>query len=182
MSVLVIYGSSRENGNSEQLMKHVLADIEHTEIHLKNFTVLPITDERHTESGFQTVIDDYDYIMEAFLEHDIVLFATPLYWYGMSGALKDFFDRWSQSLRDTRYQFKQTTKVKKGFIVIVGGDHPRIKALPLVQQFQYIFDFVSMSFEDYIIGKGSKPGEVLEDERALFDALWLNKKLKNMIT
>ena len=37
------------------------------------------------------------------------------------------------------------------YVVIVGGDNPKLKALPLISQFQYIFEFVGSSFEGYII-------------------------------
>ncbi|MCA1031563.1 flavodoxin family protein [Bacillus timonensis] len=181
MNILVLYGSSRQNGNSEILTKAVINDIPHTEIFLRDLHIEPIEDKRHCPGGFQPVEDDYDGVIEKVIEHDIVIVATPLYWYGMSGIMKNFFDRWSQSLRDSRFSFKDEMSRKKGYVVITGGDHPRIKALPLVQQFQYIFDFVSMEFSDYILGKGSRPGEILQDERALFEANLLNGKLKELL-
>ncbi|MDQ0860369.1 multimeric flavodoxin WrbA [Bacillus sp. V2I10] len=61
------------------------------------------------------------------------MFVTPLYWYGMSGTMKDFFDLWSQALRDERFSFKENAKDKKAYVIIAGGDSPKIKALPLVQ-------------------------------------------------
>ena len=69
------------------------------------------------------------------LEHDTIIFATPLYWYGMSGHMKNFVDRWSQSLRDTSLHFKEKMKGKKMYVVIVGGDNPKLKALPLIASF-----------------------------------------------
>ena len=38
------------------------------------------------------------------------------------------------------------------YVVIVGGDNPKVKALPLIAQFQYIFDFVGSSFEVMLLG------------------------------
>jgi hypothetical protein len=67
---------------------------------------------------------------------------------------------------------------KKGFVVICGGDTPYMKGLPLVQQFQYIFDFVGLEYIGYLIGKGNAPGEVLKDERAIAHANYWNGYFK----
>ncbi|MDR7317802.1 flavodoxin family protein [Brevibacillus nitrificans] len=173
MKILVLQGSSRENGNTEQLSQLVLKGIPHTQIHLREKNIRAIHDQRHDPEGFTAVDDDYDAIVEAVLEHDVIIFATPIYWYGMSGFMKDFVDRWSQSLRDKRYSFKQALAQKQAFVITTGGDDPRVKGLPLIQQFQYIFGFVGMPFAGYIIGEGNKPGDVLQDKRAVAEAsIW----------
>ncbi|SET81198.1 hypothetical protein SAMN05421676_108151 [Salinibacillus kushneri] len=56
---------------------------------------------------------------------------------------------------------------KTAFVIAVGGDNPHIKGLPLIQQFQYIFEFAGVSFEGYVIGEGNKPGEIRHDKQAL---------------
>lgn len=93
--------------------------------------------------------------------------------------MKNFIDRWSESLRDPDLRFAERMKNKKMYVVIVGGDDPKRKALPLIMQFQYIFDFVGASFEDYIIGEGNKPGDIMTDHEALHKARFLNKVLKH---
>jgi len=170
MKILVLYGSSRRNGNSEALADYLTRGVECTRIYLAEKRITPIVDQRHTPGGFHPVDDDQDEIIGQMLTHDIIIFATPLYWYGMSGQMKLFVDRWSQSLRDSRIDFKNGMAGKKAYVVIAGGDNPRIKGLPLVQQFQYIFGFMGMEFAGYLLGKGGQPGEVLQDDRALADA------------
>lgn len=140
---------------------------------MREKNIRAIHDQRHDSEGFAAVDDDYDAIVEAVLGHDVIVFATPIYWYGMSGFMKDFVDRWSQSLRDKRYSFKQALAQKQAFVITTGGDDPRVKGLPLIQQFQYIFGFVGMPFAGYIIGEGNKPGDVLSDKRAVAEAsIW----------
>ncbi|RCX18135.1 multimeric flavodoxin WrbA [Fontibacillus phaseoli] len=180
MSILVLQGSARDEGNTEQLSKLVLEGIPHKEILLRDRRILPINDQRHTEGGFDPVDDDYDDVIREVLQHDTLLFATPVYWYTISGVMKNFIDRWSQSLRDSRFDFKTAMAQKKAYVLVVGGDNPRIKAMPLIQQLKYTFDFVSMPLEGYIIGKASKPGEILNDKRAIQEAEWLNAELKNL--
>ena len=181
MKLLTIYGSSRRNGNSEALTKKVLEqlDSEHIhEIHLMDYHVQSLIDERHSEQGFQQIDDDYEGIALQMMNSEAILFATPLYWYGMSGRLKNVIDRWTQSLRNTNYDFKETMKGKKMYVVIVGGPISPLTALPLVQQFQLIAQFMQMEFSGYVIGKGVKPLEVLEDEGSIQQAIQLSKKIK----
>lgn len=182
MNILVLQGSSRDHGNTEELTNLALAGIPHTPIRLREKHIRPILDQRHEPGGFVDVEDEYDAVIEAVLAHDFLLFATPIYWYGMSGYMKNFVDRWSQSLRDKRYAFKEALGQKQAYVIVTGGDQPHIKGLPLIQQFQYIFEFVGMPFAGYIIGEGNKPGDILQDQRALSAAKLLNERLKAQLT
>lgn len=176
-TMFIINGSSRENGNTDLLTNLVVKGVSTKEVHLRTKHIIPITDKRHDPDGFQAVDDDYQEIVEEMLKHDTIIFATPLYWYGMSGLMKNFVDRWSQSLRDKSLNFADTMKTKNMYVLIVGGEHARLKALPLVQQFKLIFEFVGAKFEGYIIGEGNTPGAILDDEIALNQAKTLNGKL-----
>ncbi|MEK4628587.1 flavodoxin family protein [Solibacillus sp. FSL R7-0682] len=180
MKITVFIGSSRKDGNSELLANLVVQGIEHEKVYLKDLHILPIEDLRHTKNGFQVFNDDYDQLIEMLEKSDVVIFATPIYWYSMSGLMKNMIDRFSQAIRDERYPtFKEHLKTIQTIVVAVGGDEPRIKGLPLIQQFQYTFDFLNMPFSSYIIGEANKPGDIFNDSFALAQAAWLNKKLKS---
>lgn len=181
MKLLTIYGSSRKNGNSEALAKKVLENLnqEHVhEIHVMDYHVEQLIDERHSVQGFLPIDDDYERLAQQMMNSEAILFVTPLYWYGMSGKLKNVIDRWTQSLRSTDYDFKEKMKEKKMYVVVVGGKTAPLTALPLVQQFHLISQFMQMEFSGYVIGKGVKPLEVLEDEDSILQALQLSKKIK----
>lgn len=179
MSIAVIYGSTRQNGNTERLTEQVIDGLEVEEIFLRDFNIQPIHDQRHEESGFTSVSDDYDSLIERMMKHDTLIFATPVYWYSMSGTMKNFMDRWSQTMRDVKFpNFKEQLGTKKAFVIAVGGDNPHLKGLPLIQQFNYIFTFMGMSFEGYVLGKASRPGDILNDQVAFANAREMNLKLK----
>ncbi|WP_331280113.1 flavodoxin family protein [Alicyclobacillus macrosporangiidus] len=178
MSVLAIYGSSRRHGNTELLADRVVEGLPVEKIYLIEKPVRPIEDRRHDPGGFARVDDDYDFVIERVMAHDTLVFATPVYWYGMSGLMKNFIDRWSQSLRDPRYDFRQVMGKKSACVVLVGGDDPRIKALPLVEQFRYIFDFMGMRFTGYVVGEANRPGDILSDAAAMYEASLLNARLR----
>lgn len=178
MSIAVIYGGTRPNGNSEILTEQVIQEMAAEKIYLRDYHIQPIIDMRHTEEGFQGREDDYNSIIDRILPHDILIFSTPIYWYSMSGTMKNFIDRWSQTLRDPKYpDFKRKMASKKAFVIAVGGDNPYMKGLPMIQQFQYIFDFMGIEFAGYILGNGNKPGEILQDKVALSAAAQMRNKL-----
>lgn len=181
MSIAVIYGSSRENGNTEELTEIAIHGLNVEKIKLRDYTVQPIHDQRHAENGFTPVVDDYDSLVERMMKHDTLIFATPIYWYSMSGLMKNFIDRWSQTLRDPKFpNFKEELSQKKAFVITVGGDTPHIKGLPLIQQFNYTFQFMGISFEGYVLGTARKPGDILNDQVAFSSATEMNLKLKDL--
>ncbi|MFX3673125.1 MAG: flavodoxin family protein [Paenisporosarcina sp.] len=181
MSIAVIYGSTRENGNTEELAEIAIHGLEVEKIILREYNVQPIHDQRHDEKGFSSVADDYDSLIERMMKHDTLIFVTPIYWYSMSGIMKNFIDRWSQTMRDVNFpNFKEHLGRKKAFVIAVGGDNPHLKGLPLVQQFNYTFQFMGISFEGYVLGKASKPGDILNDQLAFVSATEMNIKLKKI--
>ncbi|KOY83352.1 flavodoxin family protein [Lysinibacillus macroides] len=179
MNITAFIGSSRAHSNSEHLTDVVLEGITYKKLYLKDLHIEPINDLRHDAHGFQLVEDDYDQVIEALLTSDLVVFATPIYWYSMSGIMKNMVDRFSQAIRDERFpQLKEKLTATEAIVLAVGGDNPTVKALPMIQQFQYIFDFIKMPFTFYIIGEGNKPGDIANDKQALAQAAILNKQLK----
>lgn len=176
--MLVLHGSSRENGNTKQLANIVIEGIEAEEIDLREKKITPIHDMRHDPDGFSIVEDDYYEMAEKMLDHDRVLIVNPVYWYGMTGPVKLFIDRWSESMRDPTVNFKERMADKKMYVLVVGGDNPKIKALPLITQFEYTFNFVGAKLDRYIIGEANQPGDIMNDKEAIQAAKMLNERFK----
>lgn len=177
--ITALLGSSRGNGNTEYLTKLLLDGIDVSSIiALRDYTIQPIEDHRHSPTGFPKVNDDYDQVIMQVLKSDIIIFSTPLYWYGMSGLMKNFIDRWTESIRDNRFDFKAEMSKKSAYVIITGGDDPKIKTQPLIQQFNYIFEFVGLDFADYLIGEAVKPGDIENDKLALLKAEQMNQMLR----
>ncbi|GAA0342713.1 flavodoxin family protein [Bacillus carboniphilus] len=178
MKIIVFHGSTRSDGNTEYLAHLAVPEDKATHVYLRDCFIQDIQDERHSEEGFPEIDDDMAAIVDQMLDHDVLVFATPIYWYSMTSLMKTFIDRWSQIMREDRYShFKDRLKEKKAYVIAVGGDSPYIKGLPLIQQFKHIFEFFGTSFEGYLIGKANKPGEIKEDQRAIQAAPTLIKEL-----
>ncbi|MDZ5713125.1 flavodoxin family protein [Jeotgalibacillus haloalkalitolerans] len=167
MTLLIISGSSREHSNSEYFAEKAAATYqgEVKWIRLRELTIHQIHDQRHDSNGFDPVDDDHAEVVKAMLDADEVLFVTPLYWYGMSGYMKTFIDRWSQAMRQPELNFKERIAGKPGSLITCGGDQVDLKGLPLILQFKHIFDFTGMDFKKYFIGEARKPGDAEKSNR-----------------
>lgn len=85
-NALVILGTARDESNTlEELKKNSqITNFKLIELHKLN--LLPYSYKEPPK-------DDFLSVAEKMLRHDRIVFATPVYWYAMSGVLKLFFDR-----------------------------------------------------------------------------------------
>lgn len=93
MKTVIIQGSSNPEGNTQivanQLAQNINADV----IFLGDKTILPFDYE------FKNQNDDFNRLIHDILDHyDAIVFATPVYWYTMSGIIKNFLDRFTDGL------------------------------------------------------------------------------------
>ena len=65
--------------------------------------------------------DDFSSIAEAFVAHRVILFATPVYWYAMSGRLKVLMDRLTDLVTVRKDQGRQLAGHHL-FVVVSGTD------------------------------------------------------------
>ncbi|MDA8353550.1 MAG: NAD(P)H-dependent oxidoreductase [Firmicutes bacterium] len=177
MRIFAIYGSSRGKGNSDLLTNIITDGLNCTRVYLKDYTIEPILDQRYEPGGFQPINDDHPQLVQEMLNHDMIVFATPLHWYSIPGKVKNFIDRWTMYFDD--HNFKERMAEKEVLLVITGGDNPRVKGLTVVQQFHWICDFMDMTFFDYVIGEGNTQGEVRQDMEAMSKAEHLNHILRS---
>ncbi|WP_429971524.1 flavodoxin family protein [Fructilactobacillus sp. Tb1] len=175
--VILIESSSRNKSNSNYLANLVLKNIKHELINLNEIKIDKIRDHRFDGNWDDSKDDFYKYIKKL-EKSEYVIIASPVYWYSFSTNLKIFIDRWSESLKKDN-QFKNSMKDKKIILVLVGGDNPRIKALPIINQMQYICDFLNMNFFDYVIGFGNHFGDIKKDKEAIEKGNCINYRLVN---
>jgi multimeric flavodoxin WrbA len=88
MKTLIISGSSRKNGETAKIAQH-LSSISGWDLIDLNDYKISFYDYEHKNKD-----DDYLVLMRNIIEnYDVLIFATPVYWYSMSGNMKVFFDR-----------------------------------------------------------------------------------------
>jgi multimeric flavodoxin WrbA len=85
---LIILGSARKNSDTQKLIELVFDGTEYELIDLLDYSVAHYN---YKEEYPDT--DEFLTIVEQILQHEVIVFATPVYWYSMSGYMKVFFDR-----------------------------------------------------------------------------------------
>ncbi|WP_312691441.1 flavodoxin family protein [Kosakonia sp.] len=160
MSKFVVFnGSSRYPGNSSIIIEKVFSGFDAEAFRLKDFTITQYEDYRETDLKYKPVSDDYDFLINKFLQSDVAVFISPVYWYGISGTMKVFIDRFSESLKKIP-DFRQRCNGKKIVLVVIGGDNPQQKADIITTQFQYICDFLGMTLCHTFKGEADRVGEI----------------------
>lgn len=110
-NVLVISSTLRKNGNSEVLAKEFLRGVEDSG---NNAVFISLQDKEIKfckgclacqKLGICVIKDDSNEIVEKMREADVIAFATPIYYYEMSGQLKTLLDR-ANALYASEYKFR----------------------------------------------------------------------------
>lgn len=119
--ITIISSSPRKNGNSDVLAQefargarkagHTVDKIDVREIDLK-FCIGCLVCQR---TGKCVLRDDIDAILPRVQNADALVFATPIYYYGMSGQLKTFLDRMNPL-------FGQKNRFKRVYLLTAAAD------------------------------------------------------------
>ena len=92
-SKVIIIGSSRNNGNTTKIIETIANEIEFDIVNLNDYQFSYYDYENKNKE------DDFLPLMKKIIEnYETLIFATPIYWYNMSGIMKVFFDRISDLL------------------------------------------------------------------------------------
>lgn len=87
--VLVILGTNRDDSNTRKALKQHLSYSDWELVELAKLNI------RHYVYGTPKPADDFLGVVDKMLEAEVLVFATPVYWYAMSALMKTFFDRFS---------------------------------------------------------------------------------------
>lgn len=88
---IIILASSRSNGKTYEAIQ-IITEGSIPIVDLNTLKISPY-DYEH-----QNIDDDYLPLMRKVVEHDLIILATPVYWYSMTAQMKIFIDRLSDLL------------------------------------------------------------------------------------
>ena len=91
---VIIVGSSRKNGNTTAVAEAIAQQYD--------FSIVNLGDYNFSYYDYESlnITDDFLPLMKEIIQkYDTLIFATPIYWYSMSGVMKVFFDRFSDLIR-----------------------------------------------------------------------------------
>jgi multimeric flavodoxin WrbA len=168
-------GSPRAGGNTDILAGRVLegaseAGLETEAVALRKLRIRPCTGcDKCWLKGEPCIFDDdMSRLYGVIGASDILLFATPVYWYSCTATMKAFIDR---LIPLNRPQGKPMIERKGGILVTAYEEDGPTAAEPLIRMFELSFDYMGLDFISRLVVSGVGPkGAVLEKPDALAQA------------
>ncbi len=191
--VLGLFGSPRRGGNTEILLEEALkgaqkegAKIER--LYLSDFTITPCKECHGCDStGNCVILDDMQKIYPELLEADIVIFASPIFFYGVTAWAKALIDR-TQPLWVRKYLLKDSSlgkegKKRKGFFISVGATKGPKVFDGAVLTVKYFFDVLNAEYAGELVFRGVEAkGDILNHPEALQQAFEAGRRLVSGLT
>jgi multimeric flavodoxin WrbA len=188
MKVLGLFGSPRREGNTEILLEEALkgAEREGAEIdrvYVTDFTITPCK-ECHgcDQTGNCVILDDMQKIYPRLLEADIIILASPIFFYGITAWAKALIDR-SQALWAKKYLVNDPSMGKKGrrrkgFFISVGATKGQKVFEGAILTVKYFFDALNAEYTGELVYRGvDGKGDILKHPEALEQAREAGRRL-----
>lgn len=170
MKILALIGSPRKKGNTDVLVEQILQGSKtkgHTneKLYLYGYKISPCVDCRNCKKGdlVCTVKDGMQEIYPKMEEADVVIFGTPLYFWGPSGKMKLLMDRMRPFGASGRL------KGKKAVVVVPAADGSKACG-PLLDMFRLTFDYLGVEFIGNILAEAFEKGEIGQNQEAMKEA------------
>jgi multimeric flavodoxin WrbA len=179
--ILAVVGSPRKNGNTHILVSKItegaraegaLVD----ELFLGDLTIREC-DGCHVcwEGKDCNKNDDMLAIYPKIIQSDVIIFGTPVYWYGPTALMKAFIDRF---VYFNCPENREKIRGKSAVMAVPFEEEDPEMARPVVEFFEKCFDYLQMNLLGRIIVPGvSKKGEIRRNAELLQEAYELGRSL-----
>jgi multimeric flavodoxin WrbA len=169
---VILLASARKDSDTKVFLEEVFKNTDHKLVDLLDFSIQPYdyNNQYSAQDKFFTLIE------EEILTHQSIVFATPVYWYAMSGLMKIFFDRLTD-LVTIKKQLGRQLKGKSTFLLAVGTDEEMPAGFET--PFKLTSAYLNMLYEGciYYSTKNPKQQELIQDSIDNF----ISKIRRNMI-
>jgi multimeric flavodoxin WrbA len=188
MKVLGLFGSPRRGGNTELLLEEALkgaeregAEIER--IYITDYTITPCK-ECHgcDQTGHCVILDDMQKIYPNLLEADIIILASPIFFYGVTAWAKALIDR-AQPFWARKYLLKDPSlgkdgRKRKGFFISVGATKGPKVFEGAIQTVKYFYDVLNAEYMGELLFRGIEAkDDILKRQGALEQAFEAGRRL-----
>lgn len=177
MKILALIGSPRRKGNTDLLVEQILEGARTkgytTEKHyLYDYTIALCTDCRACKKGDYVccINDEMQKIYQLMEDADLIIFGTPVYWYGPTAKMKMMIDRMRP------FVLNEKLKGKKAIIVSPSAEGPRA-CDPLLEMFSLSFKYLGLIFADHVLVKAFEKGEIKKNKEEMKKAYDLGASL-----
>ncbi len=188
MKVLGIFGSPRKGGNTELLLEEALrgaasegAEVER--LRLTDYNIIPCKECLACyKDGNCIILDDMAEIYPRLLEADIIILASPIFFYGVTAWAKALIDR-CQALWSRKYHLKDPSlgkegKKRKGFFISAGGTKGQKVFEGAILTAKYFFDVLNADYVgELVIREVDAKGDILKHPEILLQAFEAGKRL-----
>lgn len=165
MKFVGILGSTRKEGNTDVLLDVALAEAQENgvlveKIPLRDKSIAPCDGcSGCTKTGRCVIDDDAQEICEKMLEADGIIWATPVYFWSMTGLTKTFMDRTYALL----FPKLQLTNKVGGLILVAAGRG----CMNTANIFHMYFNYNHMFFAEFASGYAREKGEIKKNAFAI---------------
>ena len=156
MKILVITGSPRKNGNSNTLAEHFIRGAKEAGHEIVRFDaafkeVHPcIACNKCGMNGACVLKDDFEFVRKHILDAGMVVFATPMYYFGISAQIKAVIDRF--------YAINGSIHVpKKAALLMTYADNNKRKEKAITDHYEVLLDYLGWSDAGRVIAPGVWP-------------------------
>ncbi|MCD4764102.1 MAG: NAD(P)H-dependent oxidoreductase [Desulfobacterales bacterium] len=179
MLALGLQGSPRKNGNTSYLLSAFMNELEKSGAQIKVIeadkkNIIPCKEYSLCEKkGFCPIDDDMKHEIYPLLRQaDIIVAATPIFFYSAPAQLKGLIDR-SQALWARRYKLKLNDpgqKYRRGFLLALGATRGKNLFEGLHLTIKYFFDAIGASLEGSLTYRQiENPGDMEKHPSVLND-------------
>lgn len=165
-NIQLFIGSPRIKGNTAYLAQKLEGDVsEKFQVNvsfLGKLNIKACTDCRNCKKGdlVCTVKDDMQALYEKMDQSDVLIFGTPIYWFGPSAQIKPLIDR----LRP--YYGNKKLKGKKAALILPAGSGANDCDLT-IEMFKRTFVALEMEYLGAVTSKAYDMGDAKKDQNAL---------------
>lgn len=178
-NILILTGSARYNGNSE-IMADTFADVIKKSGHkvakyrtaVKNIKGCFACDQCWTKGRACTVDDDFKELQPLLEEADVLVLASPLYWFSFSSHLKATIDKlYAYSSKN------KPLKVKETALLMCGEDDETKSFNGVIQTYKDIVDYMKWYDKGMVIATGLSAKGAIKNTPFLKDVEKLAQKI-----
>ena len=153
MKILVLTGSPRKNGNSNTLADNFIKGAAEKGHEIVRFDAAEkevhpcIACNSCGMDGPCVFDDDFEFVREHIISANLVVFATPMYYFGMSSQLKAVIDRF--------YAINGQIHVhKKTVLLMTYANNSRQNELPIVTHYEELLSYLGWEDAGRVIAPG----------------------------
>jgi multimeric flavodoxin WrbA len=167
MKTVILFGSPRKNGNTIQLTRTLTETLKKNGhsvriLHLNDLNIKPCQGcYTCLKNGVCKINDDMKDICKHILESDVIVYATPVYWFGPSAQLKLVMDR-SIAFMDTDNNSRIAGK--RAITLMTFADTNMDTCKPAKDMFKKTFDLLKVDYKGSIEAPGCVDGEEIKEE------------------